>query len=66
VNQKAIEQLGRALDNAFGRPGFAQFALDNIELIKALDEAVKSFNGAMQEADKRAQEQPNGTLYPHD
>ena len=61
MNQQAIEQLGRALDVVFGKPGSAQIALQNLELIKALDEAVKAFNAAQQ-----AQEQPNGEIYPHD
>lgn len=62
MNQQAIEQLGKALDLVFGRPGAASIALANLELIKALDDAVKAYNAAQQ----AAQEQADGPVYPHD
>ena len=49
MNQQAIEQLGKAIDLLFGRPGSAAVALVNLELIKALDEAVKAYNAAQQQ-----------------
>ena len=48
MNKDAIEQLGKAIDLTFGRPGAAGIALANLELIKALDEAVKAYNAAQQ------------------
>lgn len=48
MNREAIEQLGRALDIVFGKPGASGVALANLELIKALDEAVKAYNAAQQ------------------
>jgi len=63
MNQQAIEQLGRALDLVFGKPGAAQVALANLDLIKALDEAVKAYHAAAQQAQK---EQEDGAVHSHD
>ena len=57
MNKDAIEQLGKAIDLVFGRPGAAQVALANLELIKALADAVNTYNAAAQQ---QAQEQPDG------
>lgn len=60
MNQQAIEQLGRALDVVFGKPGAASIALANLELIKALDEAVKAFNAAQQQEQASGQDHTDG------
>ncbi len=62
MNREAIEQLGKVIDLAFGKPGIAQTILANFDLIKALDEAVKAYNAAQQ----AQQEQADGAVYPHD
>jgi hypothetical protein len=54
MNEKAIQQLANVLDAAFGRPGSAQIAMQNLELIRVLDEAVKAYEGAMKEAEAQA------------
>lgn len=56
MNQKAIEQLGQAIDLLFGRPGAANVALNNLELIKALDEAIKAFNAQAKQAESASSE----------
>ena len=42
VNTDTINQVGRALDTAFGRPGFTQFAIDNLATLIMLAEAIKA------------------------
>jgi len=63
MNKQAIEQLARALDLVFGKPGSTQIALNNLELIKSLASAIEAFNAAAQQAQ---QEQEDGEVHPHD
>lgn len=42
MNTDTINQIGRALDTAFGRPGFTQFAIDNLATLTMLAEAIKA------------------------
>jgi hypothetical protein len=42
MNTDTINQVGRALDTAFGRPGFTQFAIDNLATLIMLAEAIKA------------------------
>lgn len=58
MNQQAIEQLGKALDLAFGRPGSALIALQNFELIKMLANGVADLQAAQMTA-AREQAQPS-------
>ena len=60
MNQASIEQLGRALDAVFGRPGCAQIALANIHLINMLAKAVEEFNAKQQAAQAETGDEDNG------
>lgn len=42
MNEASIQQLAGLIDLAFGKPGSAQVALSNLDIINALADAVKS------------------------
>jgi hypothetical protein len=55
MNKQAIDQLAQAIDLTFGRPGSSSIALANLELIKALADALVAFEQAQKQTQAEAE-----------